>query len=141
MVYRKPTIHVPPGTTLDPNRQAFQIARPVATHFEAATCREKNCPHYLNGWKTIVPTESAQANYIRRESGRHFKETKVGNGMSEFVFPPGQRCFRDHYKPLDKQEIFLHRTAEGSRVHQRPTDWTEHMNEEIERVNRMRERG
>lgn len=142
MTYQRPILHLPPTRQLlKPNEQRFQIARPTETHFEAATCKAVDCPHYLNGWMTVVPTASEQADYIRRESGRHFKETKKEGGISEFVFPPGQKCFREHKKPLDKQEIYIHRTMLGARVHERPIDWVEDMAEEMHKIERIKEGG
>ena len=114
------------------------MARPLATHGEAATCKAVNCPHYLNGWKTVVPTVGPQADYIRYKSERHFIEERKDGGLTEFVFLPGQRCFREHKLPLDKQEIFIHRTAGGSRTFQRPQDWTENMNIEVDKIERER---
>ena len=44
-------------------------------------------------------SNSSQANYIRTDRSRHHLETQTGDGVSTFVFPAGQRCFRDHFLP------------------------------------------
>lgn len=148
MSYRKPTIHVPPRRA-NPGGQSFIIDRPLETHWEVISCKEANCPHYLEGWVTVVPMDSVQAEYIRHKSDRHFTERKVGDNLSEFVFPPGQQCFAGpaadlrhesapHKRPLGKQEIFIHRTLMGDRIHERPQDWTESMNEEVYKMQRER---
>ena len=121
--------------------QHFKINRPLATHWRAAECREVDCPHFLQGWVTVVPAVSEQADYIRHNSERHFTEKRVAGELSEFVFPPGQRCFRPHKRPLDRQEIFTHEANGRRRVHERPTDWTDHFNEETDKTKRALERG
>lgn len=153
MTYKRPMIHVvPKRPVLTPGQQDFQVARPLETHWEAATCKDRDCRHYLNGWVTIVPTDSPQAGYIRHMSGRDFTEKKIDDGLVEFTFQPGQKCFNEHEAPdelrrephikqLDKQEIFIHRSPDGFRVHDRPLDWTEHMNIEVDKVERKRKEG
>jgi len=144
--YSRPMIHLPPRRAVRPGGQEFIVDRPLETHWETISCKEAECPHYLGGWMTIVPTDSVQAEYIRHKSGRYFTEKKVEGGQSEFTFPPGQTCFGEshtglhppHRRPLDKQEIFIHRTMMGDRIHERPRDWTEHMNEETYKMQRER---
>ena len=115
----------------------FRILRPWDTHWREAECNEVDCPHYLQGWMTVVPTKSPQAEYIRHECGRHFTEEKREGGLSAFTFPSGQRCFRDHKLPKDMQEHYLH----DKRLHERPIDWVEDFNEETDKIKRQRERG
>jgi hypothetical protein len=85
---------------------------------------------------STFPTVSEQADYVRHKSERHFTEERREGGMSEFVFPPGQQCFRSHKQPLDKQEIFSHEGGGLRRVHENPRDWTEDFNESTEKVRR-----
>ncbi len=146
------------------DQQHFMVTRPLSTHFRAATCKETDCPHYLKGWTTIVPSVGPQADYIRSESGRQFKEEKKDGGLAAFHFAPGQRCFNDarahearipsarhdHKRPLDIPELFTvsgigHRTdAVGgrhgniTRTHERAKDWLEDCNERLYKVNRAR---
>lgn len=122
-------------------KQHFKINRPLATHWREAECREVDCPHYLQGWMTVVPTVSNQADYIRHNSGRHFTEARMAGELSEFTFAPGQRCFRPHKLPLDKQEIFTHEAGGIRRAHAQPLGWIEHFNEETDKTRRALERG
>jgi hypothetical protein len=60
-------------------------------------------------------------------------------GLVIYVFPPGQQCFRIH---VDREVQFTHRDRRGvMRLHDRPVDFNEHMNEEGDRVNRLLQRG
>ena len=146
------------------DQQHFTVSRPLATHFRAATCKETDCPHYLNGWVTIVPVVSPQADYIRSESGRHFTEEKQADGLTAFKFPPGQKCFNDpadhaariprarhdHKRPLDIPELYTvgglgHQTEVVSgrhgnitRTHERAKDWVEDCNERLYKTDRAR---
>lgn len=107
------------------------------SHWTEATCKEKRCPHYLNGWETIVGNPSVQADYIRHECGRRFTEEKEGDGLVKFMFPAGQECFRDHWKLKGVTEIFVG----NGRQHERPKDWVEHHNEELHQIGRVKQRG
>lgn len=150
MSYRRSTIHVPSRQKIvSPGGQSFVVSRPLETHWRTISCKEADCPHYLEGWITVVPTDSIQAEYIRHKSGRHFTEKKIEGGLVEFHFSPGQACFGEshdglrhesspHRRPLDKQEIFIHRTMMGDRIHKRSEDWTEHMNEETYKMQQGR---
>ncbi len=145
------------------DQQHFVVSRPLRTHFRAATCAETDCPHYLGGWETIVPTVGPQADYIRSESGRQFTEEKKEDGLTSFKFAPGQRCFNDarahealtsaradHKRPLDKPELYTvggigHRTdavngrhGDITRTHDQAKDWVEDCNERLYKVNRAR---
>lgn len=77
-----------------------------------ATCAEVDCPHYLNGWRTVIDetTEQGQrqAVYVRQRSGRRFTEARAEGGLlTEFTFYPGQRCFTEHHVHLDEQNSYL----------------------------------
>lgn len=115
-------------------KQNFRIVAPLSTHWQAATCAEVDCPHYLAGWLTIVPEGSEQAEYIRYKSGRTFTEERNADGTVGFSFKAGQRCFRshDHRRRIDKPELFLHESQGQKRVHARPEHWVEHIHEEID---------
>ncbi len=126
-----------------PGDQEFIVSRPVPTHFDKVGCKTYNCAHYANGWLTIVPTDSAQDNYIRRKSGRKFTVDSIADGITTFRFGAEQQCFRRHFHPRDRQEHFGHRSRPGARVrvHDRPEDWLEHSNEENYKLIRLQERG
>ena len=117
--------------------QHFRINRPWDTHWRVADCKEVDCLHYIKGWATVVPTGSVQAEYIRHECGRHFTEERQEGNLTAFTFPAGQRCFKEHRLPKDKQEHYIH----DQRVHARPIDWVEDFNTETDKVNRAKERG
>ena len=116
---------------ISPNTIKRTIKWPMRTHFVEASCGEMDCPHYLKGWVTVVPTAGLQADYIRHESDRHFAETKEGQ-LSRFIFPPGQECFRKpHYKKLDRGPLLF--------IQGRGVEWdhfTDDWNENSERINR-----
>jgi len=86
----------------------YSLTMPKDTHWRKATCEEVECQPWRNGWKTIVPTASPQADYIRaKQHGRHFTEAPADGGMAEFTFPPGQPCFRsgEHRLQLQRPPI------------------------------------
>lgn len=114
--------------------KTYGVAAPRATHTRPATCEEVNCPAWRNGWKTIVPTVSLQADYIRNaDHGRHYTETTADAGMAEFVFPPGQRCFNaaNHVTSLHREPIYTVRGGDWRartgpvRRHTRAEDFVE----------------
>jgi hypothetical protein len=120
-------------------QQRFRAVMPPATHRREATCEEVDCTHYLGGWKTVVGTETQQALYIRKESGREFTEMIEGS-LITFIFPPGQTCFRPHTFPTGRPPIFKReRPGESPFIHQRGEDWMEDFGTELERAARMRE--
>lgn len=135
------------------------------------TCREAGCEQERNGWAVVLdvaqPVHRQAARTIRDDrTRRHIEVASEGArayleangpalgltvtpglagllertppGMAVFLFPPGQPCFREH---LDREVVFVHRASERVRLHQRPQDFTEHFNEEADRVNRMIQRG
>lgn len=87
----------------------FGLARPLATHWRRATCAEVDCPHFIWGWETLVDEGTdfgkMQAGYIRHKSGREFKEEVLANGLTRFEFHAGQRCFREHKMPLEREPL------------------------------------
>lgn len=91
--------------------KTYSIRAPRSTHSRKATCAEVGCPNHENGWVTRVDeaTElgARQAGYIRRMSGRKFAEGRDEAGLTEFVFPPGQKCFAEHFVPLDREPQYL----------------------------------
>ena len=84
----------------------------------------------------------AQARYIRTHAGREFREERAPDGLTHFVFHPGQQCFSRHRVPTDKDPLFSHKvpyTGE-SRV-MRPADWKDHFNEGAYKLQRGIDRG
>ena len=124
--------------------QSFTLSLPPATHREEARCEDRDCTHYLNGWKTIVETAGREADDIRTQAFglREFTEIKVAGGISEFLFPPGQQCFREHSLPTGRPPILTRkRRGQPARVHTRPQDWNEDFNETYESASRAQQRG
>lgn len=113
--------------------KTYGMAFPKQTHTRPATCAEVDCQAYENGWKTVVPSDSPQAEYIRAKSERHFTETSPDAGLIEFVFPPGQRCFAadQHRVSLERPGIFTVRGGDWRgktsdvRRHTRAEFWVE----------------
>ena len=126
------------------NQQFFRARRPLRTHWRPATCEEMDCPHYLNGWRTILPVDDPRADYIRHRSGRSFKEKRNGD-MVEFTFSAGQTCFSaaDHKRLIGRPDVFerVPRLGAPALVHARPEDWVENMEEELDATRRTIEKG
>lgn len=74
----------------------YALKAPKETHTRPATCAEVECEPHLKGWVTRVPFNSPLADFITGKThGRHFTETTgLGDVEREFMFPPGQKCFR-----------------------------------------------
>ncbi len=121
-----------PRNAMHPGLQNFRVAMPPATHRISATCREVDCTHYLGGWMTVVAVDSRQDIYIKNHCGRKWTVTKVGANTLEYIFEPGQTCFREHTRLSGRPPFYLHETAEGRRVH-RAQDFIEHVHEETDR--------
>jgi hypothetical protein len=127
--------------------KTFGIAAPPATHWRPATCAEVDCPHYLHGWKTIVPADSDLSKLIRH-SGRRFSYQSDGK-LITYVFEAGQPCFRasQHLVRLDREEIFLARSGDwradlGDRyVYERPDQWTDDFANHQDRIATAHQRG
>ncbi|MGY5048304.1 hypothetical protein ACWDE0_22130 [Streptomyces sp. 900105755] len=112
-------------------------------------CERANCWAWRHGWESSFDESTdlgkAQAQYVRTQSGRTFREMRTAEGLTVFRFEPGQRCFAEH-KTIP--ELYLVRDGDHRgnptgqrRVHTRPADWVEHMQEEFGRFNEDRRRG
>ena len=122
----------------------YGINRPLSSHWRRATCAEMDCPQYLFGFETLIDEATQfgqhQAAYIRHQSGRHFTEERQASGLTRFVFPAGQRCFREHKIPLEREPI-LTRASLGDKVVLERGRWVEDFNENSERINKQRKEG
>jgi hypothetical protein len=132
--------------------KTYQIAAPRATHWRPATCAEVECDHYVHGWQTIVPADSAAAEYIRHDRSRRHIEERRDGGLAVFTFEPGQRGFapaHDHQVPTGRPERFLVTGGDWRgnpagippRVHTRPDDWVEDFQESLDEIRTTHERG
>lgn len=119
-----------PLNRLEPKMQpqaykTYEIRRPLASHWRDASCAEVDCPAHLHGWSTRVDVSTElgarQANYIRLHSGRRFTVKEHGN-LVIFTFGPGQRCFRPHRVPLEREPLYLVRRGDhrGDPTRSRP---------------------
>ena len=131
--------------------KTYQILKPVATHFRKATCADVECEHWMLGFKTIIDESSElgrdQGDYIRTQSGRHFTESRAG-ALTVFEFPPGQRCFGSHQKPLDREPLWIVKDGDwrgnptGHRLqHKSGTDWVDDFGEHQEKLHDQIEKG
>lgn len=127
--------------------KTYSMQAPLETHWRVATCTEVACPGEEFGWTTLCleadDLGQRQAHYIRTLSGRQFTENRREDGMTEFNFPPGQRCFSTvirggrtvagHSMRIDRPELFIVRDGDfrGNPfdttpiVHTRPEDWVD----------------
>jgi hypothetical protein len=130
--------------------KTYQIVAPRSTHYRPATCREVECDGYRNGFRTIVPADSLQAQYIRAKSGRAFVEQPGGPGLAEFSFAPGQQCFRasEHRIALDREPFYVVRDGDyrgnpfGTRpLQRRAVDWVDDFATHQQNVADARQRG
>lgn len=113
-----------------------------------ATCMEVDCQAFLQGWKTIVPADSAAAHYIRHDSGRGYTEERTPDGLAMFTFHPGQTCFAAHKHglPAEGEERFAEwrgdwRGRLSEPVRHSPQGFTDAFGENQERLKELIERG
>lgn len=112
--------------------KTYAVASPRDTRVKTA-CEQAGCLAWRQGWTTTVDEGTdmgrSQAAYIRRRSGRTFREQRTAAGLTVFRFESGQRCFRDHHT---RPEIFWVRGGDWRgnpldlrRRHANGRDWTE----------------
>lgn len=130
--------------------QTYTISTPIETHWRPSTCQEVDCPHMISGWVTTVDESDEelgqkQAHYVRKQSGRSFRENRTPEGLTEFHFAPGQKCFREHKAKLDRPEFFLKAggdwRASYDRRTMRPMDWLEDFGEHQQGLSDQIQRG
>ncbi len=116
--------------------KTYSVVAPTATHWRDATCEEVTCANHESGWRTKVDESTdlgmRQAAYIRKQSGRRYREERDEVGLTVFTFEAGQRCVAQHRAPVGRPELFFvcdgdHRgnPTGNRRVHVRPEDWVE----------------
>lgn len=126
----------------------FSIRAPKSTHWTRAVCEEVQCLNYTKGFKVTVLTDSPQAHYIRHDTTRTCTENRLAEGMVEFEYKPGQRCFAEHTKRLDKPEVFTVRGGDhrgnprGTRMrtHTKAEFWVEEFAETQDKIIKALER-
>lgn len=96
--------------------KTYSLAAPLESHFRQASCAEIDCPQYLNGWVTILDAGDddgrERIDYVRRHSGRRFREEPGVGSLVRFVFEPGQTCFRAHRKALEREPFYVVRAGD-----------------------------
>lgn len=132
--------------------KTYSALVPRSTHFRPATCAKVECQGYAHGWVTTVDESTelgmGQAYYIRKQSGRSFREERLG-GLTSFTFAPGQRCFRadEHRLALERPPLFIVRGGDWrghvgtSHQHVRPEDWVEDFATHQQQIADARTRG
>jgi hypothetical protein len=110
-------------------------------------CERVGCRHWREGWESVIDESTqlgkAQAAFIRG-SGRTFREQRTQVGLTVFRFEPYQRCFAEHQT---RPELYLVRggdwrgTVGEVRVHQRPEDWVEHVQQHMAGLLHERDKG
>lgn len=112
-------------------KQHFKAVRPKTTHWRRGEC-DMDCANHVNGWQTVVPTVGDLADWIRHQSGLRFNE-ETKEGLSRFVFPPGQTCFSQHAVALERDPVYIHEVR-GIRTVQEPQQWIDTFSEEMHKL-------
>lgn len=116
-----------------------------------ASCERAGCGPYRSGWVTTVDESTdlgkSQAHFIRTQSGRKFTERRREDGLTEFAFEAGQRCFGRHRVPMEGAERFLVQpgdwrgTTGPVREHTSAQFWVEDFAEHQDKISSAFQRG
>lgn len=129
--------------------KTYAISSPLSTHYRDGTCEEAGCLAQRHGWQTNVDEATdlgeKQAHYIRKLSGRRFRERRTEIGLTAFEFEAGQRCFAAHKVPLDRPEFYIVRDGDwrgnpyGTKayLHSGPDSWVNDFGEHQDRLARV----
>ena len=137
--------------------RTFQVKVPRGPEFQRpATCEQVDCEHWLHGWQTLVDATNTDLLEALRASGRPYTEI-VDDGqpfalIRVFTFAPGTPCFRASQHRVavrpDVPQLFVVRGGDWRgnptgewRIHQRPDDWVEDLQESTEALRETIERG
>lgn len=133
--------------------KTYELRAPLASHWRPATCEEVDCDAYRNGWTTKLDVNTElgrqQAEYIRMHSGRAYADiTPLNSPLIVLLFRPGQRCFRQHQVPLEREPLYVVRGGDWRgnptgqvRRHANGDDWVEDFGEHQQRIADQIERG
>lgn len=132
--------------------QTYELRRIPGVHTRKATCEEVDCLAYLNGWITKVDLGTdlgrRQLEYIKKQSGRRYRDVTASAGLVELMFEPGQQCFAQHQKPVERDPLYIVRGGDHRgnptglhRQHTRGQDWVEDMTEHLDKVQQDKQRG
>src|SRR4051812_20053517 len=96
--------------------KTYAIVRKDGLHYRPATCAEVECPQWAHGWVTRVTRGSDLEKFLVGQThGRRFTETTgLSAGEREFMFGPGQECFRSstHRLPVEREPFFVVRDGD-----------------------------
>ena len=112
--------------------KTYSIRQPADTAVKAV-CEQVGCEAWRHGWRSLIDEGTSlgrqQADYIRTESRRTFREGRTNGGLTVFTFESGQRCFADHQT---RPEIYVVRGGDwrgnprGEFLqHTRAADWVD----------------
>lgn len=146
---RRPLTRIQPAAPVQAY-QTYEMRRPPATHWRNAACREVGCPN-ADGWVTRVDEATdlgrQQAHHIRHRAGRRYRESRTPQGVTVFTFAAGQRCFRNHRRPVDRPALWVVRGGDWRRhlgvirEHKNAAHWVEDMADRLDRLATVRQRG
>ncbi|MGH3587160.1 MAG: hypothetical protein ACRDQ0_12635 [Pseudonocardia sp.] len=128
--------------------KTYQIVSPPDRTVKVA-CELVWCEAWLHGWETAVDEGTdlgrAQAEYIRTQSGRTFRERRTESGLTVFRFESKQRCFADHKTRPERYSVRLgdwRPDGRGpARTHTRAADWVEDFGLHQQRVADQQKKG
>ena len=126
--------------------KTYKFLQPVTDKTRIGSCQAAGCTNYEFGWRSVVPVNSPQADYIRNHSGRRFTEETV-DGQCVFTFYPGQQCFTQHHVP-DRPAIYSVRDGDWrgnptgrQRLHTNGEFWVEDFAEHQAKLAEQIEKG
>lgn len=129
--------------------QTYSITQPRDATVKAA-CEQVSCAAWRFGWDSVIDESTEQgknqAFYIRKYSGRTFREMKRGDGLTVFRFESGQRCFAEHQTRPELYAVRDGDCARGNptgqvRRHARAADWVEDFGEHQLRLVDQQQKG
>lgn len=124
--------------------RTYNLLRPVSTHFRPATCVEVDCPDYTRGWRTRIPVGDEARLALIRNCGLRFAETTgLDSPEREFVFEPGQPCFRSASHRLSLEVPAVHKIRDGRRDLGAVSaqGWHDDLGEHLDKIRTIQERG
>lgn len=128
--------------------KTYAIVSPPDRTIKVA-CELAGCEAWLHGWETAVDERTdlgrMQAEYIRRQSGRTFREARTETGLTVFLFESRQRCFADHKTRPERYSVRLGdwrpESRGPTRLHVNAADWVEDFGEHQLRVADQQQKG
>lgn len=137
--------------------KTYSLSAPIETHRRRATCREIDCPQWIEGWETpVIPGSTDEALLRRMCDGlidgvrRYFTELPIrSDGMLRLHFAAGQPCLAasTHTVTLEREPLYVVRGGDWRsstgliRRHTRGNDWVEDFAEHQIYVAGWQERG